>query len=163
VPYRNFAGRPLRRKRTWRVDRHDDVDLKSNQLRGKPGKPIELLFRRTELEEKILPFNITGFAQCFAQLCPKGMDVSIAYDERTNSIDLRLLRASRERPRSCRAAEQRDELAPLTITSSARASNIGGMSMRSAWAVCRLMTKSNLVARRIGRSAGFVPFRTRPV
>jgi len=39
------------------------------------------------------------------------MDVSIAYDERTNSIDLRLLRARRQRPRSRSPAEQRDELA----------------------------------------------------
>ena len=39
----------------------------------------------------------------------------------------RLLRARRERPRRRRAAEQRDELAPLhSITSSARASSVGG-------------------------------------
>jgi hypothetical protein len=38
-----------------------------------------------------------------------------------------LLRARRERPRSRRTAEQRDEIAPFhSITSSARASNIGG-------------------------------------
>jgi hypothetical protein len=56
----------LYRKRTWRVDRHDHVDLESDQLRGKSGKSIELLFRRTELEEKVLAFNITGFAQYLA-------------------------------------------------------------------------------------------------
>ena len=39
----------------------------------------------------------------------------------------RLLRARRERPRGRRAAEQRDELAPPhSITSSARASSVGG-------------------------------------
>src|SRR5262245_21131456 len=107
--------RLLRRKRTWRVDRDNDVDLQSNQLRGKPGKSIELLFRRTELEEKILAFNVTGFAQCFTQLRPKGLDICISYEERTNSIDLRLLlRARRERPR-CRATEQRDELASFHV------------------------------------------------
>jgi hypothetical protein len=38
-----------------------------------------------------------------------------------------LLRARRERPRCCGAAEQRDELAPYhSITSSARASSVGG-------------------------------------
>src|SRR5262245_33163548 len=109
--------RLLRRKRTWRVDRDNDVDLESNQLRGKPGKSIELLFRRTELEEKILAFNIPGFAQCFTQLRPKGLDICIAYEERTNSIDLwLLLRARRERPRCRRAAEQRDELATFHAT-----------------------------------------------
>src|SRR5215510_16008218 len=107
--------RLLRRKRTWRVDRDNDVDLYSNQLRGKPGKSIELLFRRTELEEKILAFNITGFAQCFTQLRPKGLDVCIAYEERTNSIGLRLLlRARCERP-CCRAADTQDELAAFHV------------------------------------------------
>ena len=56
------------------------------------------------------------------------------------SHPLALLRARRERPRR-RAAEKRDELAPLhSITSSARASSIGGTSRPSALAVLRLMT-----------------------
>src|SRR5262249_61266066 len=50
----------------------------------------------------------------------------------------RLLRARRERPCS-RAAEQRYELAPFhSITSSARASRVGGTSRPSAFAVVRL-------------------------
>src|SRR5215471_14897449 len=51
-----------------------------------------------------------------------------------------LLRARRKRPRGCRAAEECDELAPRThsITSSARATSIGGTSMPSALAVLRL-------------------------
>ena len=74
-----------------------------------------------------------------------------------------LLRARRERPRR-RAAEQRDELAALhSITSSARASSVGGISRPSAFAVFRLITSSNLVDCRTGRSAGFSPFRMRPV
>src|SRR6516162_3386380 len=60
-----------------------------------------------------------------------------------------------------RAAEQRDELAPPhSITSSARASSVGGTSMPSALAVCRLITNSNLVACNTGRSAGCAPLRT---
>jgi hypothetical protein len=52
-----------------------------------------------------------------------------------------LLGASRERPCRRRAAEQRDEIAPLpSITSSARASSIGGASRPRAVAVLRLMT-----------------------
>jgi len=51
-----------------------------------------------------------------------------------------LLRARRERPRRRGAAEQRDELAPLhlrshSITSSARASSVGGMVRPSVFAV----------------------------
>ena len=67
-------------------------------------------------------------------------------------------RTPRERPRS-RAAEQRDELAaPHSITSSARASSVGGISRPSALAVLRLIVKKNRVGCSIGKSVGFVPF-----
>src|SRR5262245_64649830 len=75
---------------------------------------------------------------------------------------LRLLRARRERPRGCRAAEQRDELAPHhSITSSARASMIGGISRPIALAVLTLITSVNLVGRSIGKSAALAPLRMR--
>ena len=77
---------------------------------------------------------------------------------------LGLLRARRERPRRRRAAEQRDELAPVhSITSSARASSVGGTVRPSILAVWALMTSSNLVDCTTGRSAGFAPLRMRPV
>src|SRR5207248_1522037 len=67
---------------------------------------------------------------------------------------LGLLRTRRERPRRRRAAEQRDELAPVvhSITSSARASSEGGISRPSALAVRRLITSSYLVGCCTGRS-----------
>ena len=45
-----------------------------------------------------------------------------------------------ERPRNCRAAEECDELAPFhySITSSARASSVGGTVRPSALAVVKL-------------------------
>ena len=49
-----------------------------------------------------------------------------------------------------------------SMTSSARASNEGGISRPSAFAVLRLMTSSNWVGCRIGRSAGFAPLRIFP-
>ena len=49
-----------------------------------------------------------------------------------------------------------------SITSSARASSVGGTSRPSAFAVLRLMTSSNLVDCCTGRSAGFSPLRIRP-
>src|SRR5262249_8503595 len=76
----------------------------------------------------------------------------------------RLLRASgvRHRDRDRRAADERDELAPShSITSSARASTVAGMSMPSALAVFRLITVSYLVGACTGRSAGFSPLRMR--
>src|SRR5215471_7910559 len=74
-----------------------------------------------------------------------------------------LLRARRMRPYRRRpAAEQRDELAALhSITSSARASNVGGKSRPSALAVFKLTTSSYFVGACTGRSAGFSPLRMR--
>ena len=58
---------------------------------------------------------------------------------------------------------ERDELSPLhSITSSARASSVGGISTPNAFAVARLMTSSNLVPSSTGRSPGFSPLRIRP-
>ena len=48
-----------------------------------------------------------------------------------------------------------------SITSSARASSVGGTSRPSALAVLRLMTSSYLVGACTGRSAGFSPLRMR--
>src|SRR5262245_13981386 len=110
----------------------------------------------------MLAFDITGFAQSFAQLRPKGMDIRIAYDKRTNSIHLRQLPTRRERPRGCGAAEQRDELAaPHSITSSARTRIPVGNSMPIALATLRLITSSNFDTCSTGRSAGLVPLSTR--
>src|SRR5262245_27380905 len=77
---------------------------------------------------------------------------------------LALLRPRRERPRGRRAAEKRHELATFhSITSSASARSVLGIVMRSALAVLRLTTNSNFVGRMTGKSAGFSPFRIRPV
>jgi hypothetical protein len=76
----------------------------------------------------------------------------------------RLLRLRRNRLRNRSAADQRDELAPLhhSITSSARASSVGGTVRPSILAVSALMTNSNLLDCITGRSAGFAPLRMRP-
>src|SRR5262245_15392776 len=59
--------------------------------------------------------------------------------------------------------EPHDELASSlhSMTSSARASSVGGMSRLSAFAVLRLMTNSNLVGCWTGRSPGLSPLRMR--
>jgi hypothetical protein len=49
------------------------------------------------------------------------------------------------------------------ITSSAMACSVGGTSMPSAFAVCMLMTNSNLVDCTTGKSAGLAPLRMLPV
>src|SRR5262249_61907716 len=58
--------------------------------------------------------------------------------------------------------EPHEELAPRhSITSSARARSVGGISRLSAFAVLRLMTSSYLVGACTGRSAGVSPLRMR--
>jgi hypothetical protein len=74
-----------------------------------------------------------------------------------------LLRARRERPRGRGAADQGDELPPFhSITSSARASSVAGISRPSILAVTALMTNSNLLDCTTGRSAGLASLRMRP-
>jgi probable HAF family extracellular repeat protein len=76
-----------------------------------------------------------------------------------------LLRKRRQWPRKRRrrrAAEQGNELATLhSITSSARASSVGGTSRPSPSALFKLMTSSYLVGACTGRSAAFSPLRMR--
>ena len=50
-----------------------------------------------------------------------------------------------------------------SITSSAVPSSVAGTSSPRTLAVCRLMTNSNFAARMTGRTAGFSPFRIRPI
>jgi hypothetical protein len=75
-----------------------------------------------------------------------------------------LLRTRHDRQRCCRAAEQREDFASLhhSITSSARASTVGGTSNPSIIAVAKLMTSSNLLACTTGKSADLAPLRMRP-
>jgi hypothetical protein len=67
--------------------------------------------------------------------------------------------------KSCREQMQQMKcrLFAYSITSSARASSIGGMVRPSISAVCALMTSSNLVDCIAGRSTGLAPLRILPV
>src|SRR5215470_1156540 len=96
------------------------------------------------------------------ECCDAGLSFRIVCSRVHENADaahaLALLRARRERPSNRCAAEQRDERAPLhSITSSARPSSVGGTARPSAFAVIRLMTRSNLVGCSTGMSAGFAP------
>src|SRR5262249_670705 len=75
----------------------------------------------------------------------------------------RLLRMRCKRPNRSHAYKQADELAPPahSITSSARASTVGGTSRPTAVAVLRLMIRWNFVGTSTGRSAGLTPRRMR--
>jgi hypothetical protein len=65
---------------------------------------------------------------------------------------------SRKRPCDSHATEKGDELAPPhSITSSARAITVAGISRPIAFAVFKLITNSNVTGWAIGRSSGLVP------
>src|SRR5712691_11636239 len=111
----------------------------------------------------VLAVDVAGFLQPLAE---RGFILVIVTSQPGGEVcdhrHRRLLRMRCERPSHRRAGEQRDELAPLhSITSSARASSVGGTSSPSTLAVLRLITSSYLVAACTGRSAGFSPLSMR--
>ena len=78
--------------------------------------------------------------------------------------DLRLLGVRREQRREEGERQSGDDELTQSkilhsITSSARASTLGGIVSPSPFAVLRLITSSNFVGCSTGRSAGFAPFR----
>src|SRR6266849_749774 len=105
------------------------------------------------------PRHIALFEKATAECSEDGRFLGYAA-EKTDHRHRRLLRARNDRPRDSHAAEKRDEFPPPhSITSSARASNDGGMRRPSALAVLRLTTSSNLVGCSTGRSAGLAPLK----
>src|SRR5262249_7600627 len=116
--------------------------------------------RPSVLYRDILALDVTEITET---LLKRGHKLRIGKPTVDNSNYRRLLRARRERPRDCSAAEQRDALAPVhSINSSARRRYASGMLRPSTLATLRLTTSSNLVGCRTGRFAGFSPLRTWP-
>src|SRR5262249_54325510 len=114
------------------------------------------------LNDSVLAFNEAGFAEAFRKRCRMASGaIERSTADKADHRHRRLLRACRERPRGCCTAEQRDELPPSHSISSSASNWIElGTSMPSALAVCMLITNSNFVDCRTGRSAGFAPLRT---
>src|SRR6516162_4586322 len=120
-----------------------------------------MIIRPAVFDRYILALDIAGFGQALTEgRSHRRVRPGRRTVEKPDHRHRRLLRARRDGP--CRrAAEQRDERAPPhhSITSSARASSVGGTSRPSALAVLTLMTISIFVENSIGRSPGFAPFR----
>src|SRR5262249_41813295 len=142
--------------------RGDHGNLSAHQFTGQRRQPIILTVRPAVFDCDVLALDMARLLQPLskrAQTLPVVLERCGA--EEADHRECRLLRARRKRPRR-RTAEQRDEFAPLhSITSSARASSVGGTSRPIAFAVLRLMTNSYLVGACTGRSAGFSPLRMR--
>src|SRR5262245_4238240 len=116
-------------------------------------------------DRDVLALDVAHFgkatAECSIEL---NGDVLCQAAQITNHRHCRLLRPRPNRPRHCRAAKQRDEVAAPdhSITSSAMERTLGEMVRPSALSVLALITSSNSVACHIGRSAGLAPLRMRP-
>src|SRR5262249_37510421 len=109
------------------------------------GQAVELTLSEGGLDCDVLALHDVNFLEALPDRVDNfHLSSGSGYKEPDNRY-CGLLRLRRERP--CRrAAEQRDELAPLhSITSSARASSVGGTVTPSALAVLRLMINSTLV------------------
>src|SRR5262249_39668594 len=115
----------------------------SHQLGGQCRQSIEATTRRAIFDCDVAAFDIAGVLETLPDLSDP-LIIQIDAGQQANQRH-GLLRARRERP-SRRAAKQRDELAARhSITSSARASRVGGMVSPIALAVLRLITSSNLI------------------
>src|SRR5262249_34602844 len=124
-------------------------------------QPIVLPLRPAILDEDVLILDVAELLETSAER--GNAIVQLRRVQKPDYGHRWLLRSRRERPRCCRAAEQRDELAPPhSITSSARASSVGGTVRPSALAVFMLMISSTLVDCCTGMLAGFSPLRIRP-
>src|SRR5262249_4104496 len=124
---------------------------------------IEAVLRPAIFNGHVLAFDVAGLGETLAERVHEESNRSGRLRiEHTHHRHRRLLRAGRERPRRRRTSNERDELAaPHSITSSARASTVAGISMPRALAVLRLRIVSYLVGACTGRSAGFSPLRMR--
>jgi hypothetical protein len=138
----------------------DHVHMHADELGYQRRQLIDVL-RPLPFNDDVGAFDVAEVTQARPQPLTCG-----TLEGKAKKPDARRLRMLPMRPqRPCdRATEQSDELTPPhSITSSARASSVGGTSRPSVLAVCKLITNSNLVGCKIGKSAGFSPLSTRPV
>src|SRR5262249_47501124 len=145
----------------------NDVRRESNQFRCVSTSPIGITGAPAGVDPHVAAINPAQFLQPLQECREASLALRIVCRQAHEHADaphaLPLLRARRGRPSCSRAAEERDELAPLhSITSSASASRLSGMVSPSALAVLMLMTKLNLVGCSTGKSLGFSPLRMRP-
>src|SRR5262249_26542594 len=145
---RNRRGCRLGREcRAWSTGCDDHRHLTANQVCGQPRQPIVVALRPAIFDCHVLTLDEAGLFQALAE---RGYRVRKRVRrpaaQEPDHRRRRLLRARRERPRRRCAADKRGEGAPPdSITSSARASSVAGISRPSILAVSALMTSSNLL------------------
>src|SRR5262249_31974841 len=151
---RNRRGHLLCSERHIGCRSSDEIDLHPDEFGDNLGGAVGASFRKPILEGDGAAFDPAEFAQTGHQ-GSKPLAVGRArawYEHADERLFCGLLRSRRERPGRC-AAESQDEIAPShSITSSARASSVGGTATPRILAVWWLMTSSNFNACTTGRS-----------
>src|SRR5215475_10709635 len=121
--------------------RENDIDLEPDQFGGDLSETLAAALRPANLNRDVATFHPTEFAQPLHECGePFTLDQGRGGAQESDGRQLhRLLRARREGPRR-RAAEQHDEFAaPHSMTSSAIASSVGGISRSSVFVVFMLI------------------------
>src|SRR5215475_3463461 len=144
-----------------RARRDNHAQRTANEIGRKLRQSIVSAFRPAVFERHVLTVDVTGLSESLPErghiVGPFGGGGGV---EKPDHRHRRLLRTRRKRPRYGCTGGSHDELAPLhSITWSARASRVGGISRPRAFAVVMFMMRSNLVGCSTGMSAGFAPRR----
>src|SRR6516164_5820354 len=109
---RDCRGRGLCRERRRDGNCDDHCYLTAHQLRRHFRQSAVVPLCPTVLDRYVLPLQIAGLGQTLAEYChPVRNRLRRSGTEITHHRHRWLLRARRERPRGCRTAKQRDELA----------------------------------------------------
>src|SRR5262249_45800341 len=160
----NRRGRRFDRERRWRTHGRDHGNSLANETRRQCRQPVVVTLPPAVFDCEVLALDVARLLEALAK-CRQTARHRLGRSgvEEPDHRLRRLLRAGSQRPRGRRAAEQRYEHAAVhSITSSASASNLSGISIPSALAVLRLMTSSSLFTCSTGKSAGLRPLRIRP-
>src|SRR5262249_25956624 len=137
--------------------------LMKNQIGCHRLQSIILARRMAKFDDHVAALDETHFAEALAERARCDRIGRFASGKKSDHRHRRLLGTGRDGPFNCRPAQNCNELTPShSMTSSASARSIGGMSRFSVFAVFRLITSSYLVGSSTGRSPAFAPFRIRP-
>src|SRR5262249_56970779 len=106
-----FLGPGLASQRGSKASCDDYRHLTTNQINCERGQPIVLALGRAMFDDDVLTFDVASFLQPFCEPC-RILGENRCVIKKSNGRYGRLLRTRHQRPCHCRAANQRNELAP---------------------------------------------------
>ena len=162
---RNRRGRRLGREcRRGAAERDNHGDLTANQFGRQRRQPIELVLRPAIFDRYVLALDVARVLQTLAEMRADGPQTAsgdTAWRNPITGIAGCCARAASGHAAAAPPSSVMNSRRLHSITSSARASSVGGISRPIALAVLRLMTSSCFTGACTGRSAGFSPLRMR--